>query len=99
MRHTWAFESDLTFSEIVAVLDRDGPWIWTDRDNERWGDYRRTGVGDCTARVHEGETGHFGLDVKLWSDDTAQLDRMVETVLTTIFPLIKARNLRPGGDW
>lgn len=93
----YAFVSDLPFPDIVTVLDRDGPWQWTLRDNEHWGDYLWTRAENATVRLVE-ETDHFGLDIKFEDDDAARFDVLIDTLLTRVLPSIGARDVRLDED-
>jgi hypothetical protein len=38
----YAFESDLTLEALFARLNEGGPWRWSRRDGDRYGDYLAT---------------------------------------------------------
>ena len=38
----YAFESEYSLAEMLTRLNAQGPWQWTERDNEQWGDYLAT---------------------------------------------------------
>ncbi|HJZ91184.1 MAG TPA: hypothetical protein VKE40_09945 [Gemmataceae bacterium] len=40
--YAWAFKTDLTLGNLFARLNARGPWLWSMRDSESWGDYMST---------------------------------------------------------
>ena len=94
----YIFKSDRSLAEMFIELNAHGPWEWTERDNEQWGDYLATrGLMDSIAKLFK-DDDHYGINLKFDSDNEgaeAQFDTVLDTLLTRVLPSIGALNVCP----
>ena len=103
----YRFESALTIEAMLPRLNEQGPWKWTERDNDRWGDYLSVIPVGAPPRVANVrifvEPEHqkvfvVELELRLASLD-ADADREFrtsthDTLFNRLLPAVRARELR-----
>lgn len=99
------FDSDLGLMQMLALLNELGPWKWTERDSDRWGEYISSGVlrqpqrGIAKILIDRGNQAsdaHFVIQVVLESDQpdaNAVFDDIERTILDRILPALKATDV------
>jgi hypothetical protein len=103
----YAFRSTLTIAELLATLNRLGPWKWVERDNDRWADYISTlGTGDphCWSAkiiIEPEMQRRFVLNLRFRSDDAMgqQVFDSVRQTLLELLPMIGAVELEEVDDY
>jgi hypothetical protein len=97
----YSFRRPKSLAEIFAAFNRVGPWRWSERDSERFGDYMSSSV--LTAPDHGMvklfvEPYHYALNIVLEADDRAKLDAVYDTLFTLLLPLIGATDIKEEPD-
>lgn len=95
------FKTELSLEQIFARLNEAGPWRWSMRDNERWGDYISTRAlrdpDDAMVKIIV-EPDHYVVNTTFESDlpdATTRLEALRATLLEKVLPAIDARDLKP----
>jgi len=98
----YAFAVDLTLEQLFARLNQAGPWRWTMRDSEHWGDYISTRVvpapDDAMVKIYV-EPDHYVVNASFESehpDATAKLQELRSTLLEKVLPALGARDVTPA---
>ena len=98
----YSFRSPLLMPQLLGDLNTAGPWTWTKRDNDSWGDYISAGV---LPKPHLGvdkilrEDSLYILTLKLRveSEDKAEtqahFDGVHDIVMKSVLPTIKATDI------
>jgi hypothetical protein len=88
-RHVYAysFTSPLSLSQMLAKWNELGPWRWTERDNDQFGEYISTRVLDLPQRGMLKvfvESDRYAINVMLQSENP-NADNKFADIRTTIF--------------
>ena len=93
----YSFRSALALPDILARLNRLGPWRWIERDSDRFGDYMSASPLAAPDRVIVKlveEDGAYVVNVHVDSvAAAASLDRLHDELFTQILPAIAARDV------
>jgi hypothetical protein len=94
-----SFTSDLSMEDIYAKVNELGPWRWSMRDSEQWGDYISTrAVPEYGMVKIVTDGGRYVANVKFKSERPnaeAELAELRETLLASLLPAILARDVQP----
>jgi len=95
----YSFRTGLSLAEIFARLNATGPWRWSVRDSEQWGEYISTrALPDYAMAKIFVEDDSFVVNVTFESDRPAadaELDALRAVLLTQVLPSIEARDVSP----
>ena len=103
--YAFAFHSELSLLEMLQRLNERGPWQWTARDNNDWGDYI---VAGAIEPPHRGvvkileDDGHFAINIELKSeapDPQVAFASVRSIVLDQILPALEARDVVDTDDY
>ena len=101
----YAFDSDLTLEALFVRLNEGGPWRWSRRDSDRYGDYLATRALPDYAeptyaffRIFEAQKGEYVFDIEYRSNGPDAEDvwqKLVSRIRHHVLPSVGARNIAP----
>ncbi len=98
MRHVfaYAFRSPLALSQLLAKWNEVGPWTWTERDSDRFGEYISTRVLDLPQRGMLKvfvEPDRYAINVMLQSEEPDAEEKfgaIRDTIFNRLLPAAEA---------
>lgn len=105
-RLAFAFSADLTMEEMKSRLQAAGPWVWSNGDSDRYGDYLGTRAvpHDGVLRIYKADPpGGRRYSINLRYDSARPADDAVHDlqalktrVLSALLPSLGARDVVPA---
>lgn len=101
MRHVYAysFKSPMALAQMLAKWNEIGPWKWTERDSDRFGEYISTRVLELPQRGMLKvfvEPDHYAINVMLQSDEPNAEEKfgaIRDTIFKKLLPAVDASGI------
>ena len=97
----YAFQSSLTVEQMLAALNAAGPWAWTLRDSDTYGEYVRTRPDDGPTKLRIISTRDgFLLDIFYLAgspENRLSRDAVEKVVQDSVLPAVQAQAVTPTG--
>ncbi len=99
----YRFTTELTLPQVFERLNEEGPWRWSMRDSDRWGDYMSTLAFPDYAMVKLfAEPDHYAVNVLFESERSEgpmELHMLKTILLDSLLPAIGARDVTPTATY
>jgi hypothetical protein len=96
----YSFRAALSLPEMRTRLNALGPWVWIERDNDRWGEYVSavvlTDPDRGIVKLFVEEEDRYELDFVLQTERAEDVQAVYDTLFAYLLPALGATEIEPA---